>query len=461
MLTTADLGFSDPDDGAAEVTFTVTNPVAGTLLVNGAAATTFTGAQLAAGLVSFQHDGSETTAASFLVAVEDGNEDGSTPTPATFNLTVTPVNDPPVITGDLSATLAEGASYVLTTADLGFSDPDDGAAEVTFTVTNPVAGTLLVNGAAATTFTGAQLAAGLVSFQHDGSETTAASFLVAVEDGNEDGSTPTPATFNLTVTPVNDPPVITGDLSATLAEGASYVLTTADLGFSDPDDGAAEVTFTVTNPVAGTLLVNGAAATTFTGAQLAAGLVSFQHDGSETTAASFLVAVEDGNEDGSTPTPATFNLTVTPVNDPPVITGDLSATLAEGASYVLTTADLGFSDPDDGAAEVTFTVTNPVAGTLLVNGAAATTFTGAQLAAGLVSFQHDGSETTAASFLVAVEDGNEDGSTPTPATFNLTVTPVNDAPVNTVPGGAGGRRGHRPRDHRAGRSPTSTPARAR
>ena len=77
-----------------------------------------------------------------------------------------------------------------------------------------------------------------------------------------------------------------------------------------------------------------------------------------------------------------------------------------------------------------------------MNGAAATTFTGAQLAAGLVSFQHDGSETTAASFQVTVEDGNEDGSTPTPATFNLTVTAVNDR--------AGPhRRSHAPRSRKA------------
>ena len=138
----------------------------------------------------------------------------------------------------------------------------------------------------------------------------------------------------------------------------------------------------------------------------------------------------------------TLIITVTAVNDAPVLTGDLTATLAEGASYVLTAADLGFSDPDDAAADVTFTVANLTAGTLRVDGAAATSFTGAQLAAGLVSFQHDGSETTAASFQVTVEDGNEDGSTPTPATFNFTVTAVNDA--------AGPhRRSHRHRSRKA------------
>ena len=119
--------------------------------------------------------------------------------------------------------------------------------------------------------------------------------------------------------------------------------------------------------------------------------MSFAHDGSETIAASFHVSVEDGNEDGSAPVASTFNFTVTPVNDPPVLTGDLAATVAEGGSYTLTAADLGFTDPDDTAAGVTFTVSNQVERHVQVNGVAATSFTGQQLLAGLVSFAHDGS----------------------------------------------------------------------
>ncbi|MFC0810494.1 cadherin-like domain-containing protein, partial [Ensifer sp. P24N7] len=84
-------------------------------------------------------------------------------------------------------------------------------------------------------------------------------------------------------------------------------------------------------------LVNGSVAASFTAAQLAAGLVSFRHNGSETTAASFRVVVEDGKEDNSAPTPATFNFTVNPVNDAPIRSGDLRAAVAEGGTYKLTT----------------------------------------------------------------------------------------------------------------------------
>ncbi|MCC5526828.1 cadherin-like domain-containing protein [Vibrio lentus] len=274
--------------------------------------------------------------ASFDVNVEDGNEDGSTPVDSTFNLTVTPVNDAPELTGDLSAEVDEAGSYTITAADLGYTDVDDTDTGVTFTVSNASNGTILVNGVASSSFTVAQLAAGEVTFKHDGSETTSASFDVNVEDGNEDGSTPVDSTFNLTVTPVNDAPELTGDLSAEVDEAGSYTITAADLGYTDVDDTDTGVTFTVSNASNGTILVNGVASSSFTVAQLAAGEVTFKHDGSETTSASFDVNVEDGNEDGSTPVDSTFNLTVTPVNDAPELTGDLSAEVDEAGSYTIT-----------------------------------------------------------------------------------------------------------------------------
>ena len=450
VLTASDLGFTDADDD--EVTFTVSAASNGQVFVGTTAVTSFTSSQLAAGQVSFVHNGGETTTASFAVSVEDGNEDGSTPPASTFNLTVTPANDPPVLTGDLAATVPEGGSYVLTASDLGFTDADDD--EVTFTVSAASNGQVFVGTTAVTSFTSSQLAAGQVSFVHNGGETTTASFAVSVEDGNEDGSTPPASTFNLTVTPANDPPVLTGDLAATVPEGGSYVLTASDLGFTDADDD--EVTFTVSAASNGQVFVGTTAVTSFTSSQLAAGQVSFVHNGGETTTASFAVSVEDGNEDGSTPPASTFNLTVTPANDPPVLTGDLAATVPEGGSYVLTASDLGFTDADDD--EVTFTVSAASNGQVFVGTTAVTSFTSSQLAAGQVSFVHNGSETTTASFAVSVEDGNEDGSTPPASTFNLTVTPANDPPVltgdlaATVPeGGSYVAHRLRPRLHRCRR----------
>ncbi|HWL55069.1 MAG TPA: FG-GAP-like repeat-containing protein [Paracoccus sp. (in: a-proteobacteria)] len=438
-LTVADFGFSDADgdDFAAIVVSTL--PGRGSLSLDGVAVTAgqvISTAAIAAGRLVFSPGANENgdDYASFTFRVQD---DGGTiaggadtdPSANRLTIDVAAVNDAPVLTGDLAAQVAEGGRYVLTGADLGFIDPDDTAAGLVFRASDPVHGTLRVNGAVASSFTAADIAAGRVSFVHDGSETTGASFRVLVEDGDEDGSVPIARTFTLGVTPVNDAPVLTGDLAARVAEGGRYVLTGADLGFIDPDDTAAGVVFRASDPVHGTLRVNGAVAGSFTAADIAAGRVSFVHDGSETTGASFRVLVEDGDEDGSAPVARSFTLGVTPVNDAPVLTGDLAARVAEGGRYVLTGADLGFVDPDDTAAGVVFRASDPVHGTLRVNGAVAGSFTAADIAAGRVSFVHDGSETTGASFRVLVEDGNEDGSVPVARSFTLGVTPVNDAPV--------------------------------
>jgi hypothetical protein len=121
------------------------------------------------------------------------------------------------------------------------------------------------------------------------------------------------------------------------------------------------------------------------------------------------------------------------VNDAPAIGGNLAFTVSEGGTVLLGTAGLTELDPDDDGDGLTYTVTAQTNGSVLVSGAAAATFTQADLAAGRVSFRHDGSETTAASFSVSLADGGENGAAPATATVNLTVNPVNDAPTAITP----------------------------
>ena len=125
--------------------------------------------------------------------------------------------------------------------------------------------------------------------------------------------------------------------------------------------------------------------------------MSFEHDG--TLDVGLLRGfVEDGDEDGSVPVPQTFNFTVTSVNHAPAVAGDLSATVAEGGTYQLTTADLDEADPDDSGTGLTYTVTSQTNGTVLVSGITASGFSAQDVIDGLVSFKHDGSETENASF---------------------------------------------------------------
>ena len=160
---------------------------------------------------------------------------------------------------------------------------------------------------------------------------------IKANDGAVDSSV---ATATITVGAVNDPPVLTGDLTATVLEAASYSITTNDLSYTDPDDVDAGVTFTVTNQTNGKIQVSGSDATSFTGTDLVAGLVTFLHDGSETTTASFKVSVEDGNEDSSTPTESTFNFTVTP-NDSVTLAGTVLTVDGTASVDIITVAETG------------------------------------------------------------------------------------------------------------------------
>jgi hypothetical protein len=124
--------------------------------------------------------------------------------------------------------------------------------------------------------------------------------------------------------------------------------------------------------------------------------------------------------DGTLSDSDTVGITVNAVNDPPVLTGDLSATVAEGGTYVIMAADLGFSDPDDDASGVTFTVSNQVNGGA-GRGRSGTTFTGSDLATGIVTFVHNGGDDQC---LVPGGRGGRqrDLPPPTPQTFTLNVS---------------------------------------
>ena len=259
---------------------------------------------------------------------------------------------------------------------------------------------------------------------------------VSVEDGNEDSSVPASQVFTVTITPQNDPPALSGDYSATFDEGTSYTLTTTDLFYTDVDDNNDGVTFTASSLTNVSIQVNGSDSNSFTGTELVSGQVDVTHDDSQTTSASFNVVVEDGNEDSSAPTPQAFSITIDPVNDPPALSGDYAASFNEGASYTLTTADLFYTDVDDDNDGVTFTVSGLSANLgLEVNGSSASSFTGTRLNDSLVVFTHDGSETTSAGFNVVVEDGNEDGSSPSTQAVTFTIIPQDEAAVFSSLGG--------------------------
>jgi Ca2+-binding RTX toxin-like protein len=87
--------------------------------------------------------------------------------------------------------------------------------------------------------------------------------------------------------------------------------------------------------------VNGVPATSFTQTQLAAGLVTFVHDGTGSPSASFTVTLTDAL--GQTSAPSTVNLAVTLDNEAPVITSGAAFSIQENKTAVGTVVA---NDPD-------------------------------------------------------------------------------------------------------------------
>jgi hypothetical protein len=282
------------------------------------------------------------------------------------DITVTPVNDAPVANPQ-SVTTSEDTPVAIT---LTGSDVDGDT--LTFSVVSGPANGTLSGTAPNLTYT--------PNADVHGSD----SFVFQVDDGN--GGTAS-ATVNITVSPVQDGPVANPQ-SVTTPEDTPVAIT---LTGSDVDGDS--LTFSVVSgPANGTL--------SGTAPNLIYSPAANFH-GSD----SFTFLVDDGH--GNTDT-ATVDITVTPVNDAPVA-HDQSVTTPEDTPVAIT---LTGSDVDGDS--LTFSVVSGPANGTLSGTAPNLTYS--------PNADFHGSD----SFVFQVDDGN--GGTAT-AVVDITVTPVNDAPV--------------------------------
>jgi YVTN family beta-propeller protein/VCBS repeat-containing protein len=166
-------------------------------------------------------------------------------------------------------------------------------------------------------------------------------------------------------------------------------------------------------------------------------------DAPNTASRTINFVVNDGMANSNT---AARTVSITAVNDPPAGTGQ-TLTINEDATYPFATADVGFYDtPDNGlnallAMKIT---TLPVNGALMLSGSPVTVgqfVSAANLASGLLVYTPPANASGAfySSFTFQVQDdgGTVNGGVdldPTPNTMTFSLTALNDAPLNTVPG---------------------------
>ncbi|MEO2047685.1 MAG: cadherin-like domain-containing protein [Pirellulales bacterium] len=270
---------------------------------------------------------------------------------------------------------------------------------------------------------------GILTFNTNGSFTYAPnsgflgndSFTFQANDGNLNSNI---ATVSIAVQVLNADETLNTNNPLSVSEGTTGTLTAALLATTDSDNTPAELLYTITSATNnGTLLLSGIATTSFTQADIDAGLVTYQHSGNETTTDSFSFNVNDTQGTG---TNGTFNINVTPVNDEQVVATNVPLSATEGAASTITAAILTTTDSDNTPAELIYTVTSGTSnGAILLSGSATTTFTQADVNAGLVTYQHDGSQTATDSFAFSVDDNQGTSST---GTFNINVTSPSTIP---------------------------------
>ncbi|MDR7090925.1 retention module-containing protein [Cellvibrio fibrivorans] len=354
----------------------VTGPANGTLTLN------------ADGTFSYLHDGSETTTDSFTYKVNDGTEDGNT---VTVNINVTPVNDAPVTVAD-SITVNEGGTATLLESGATSVLANDSDAENSplsaILVSGPAHGTLTLN------------ANGTFSYTHNGSETTSDSFTYRANDGTNNGNI---VTVQIAITPVNDAPIAVND-TANVDEGSS-VMVAVRTNDSDPEGGVLTVA-SVSQGANGSVVIDAV-----TGNPVYTPNTGFSGNDS------FTYTVQDPS--GVTAT-ATVNVVVK-ANAPSVLVQDLDSAPEDNdvTGNVLTND----TDSDD-----TLTVAS-----FQISGLGSFTAGQTALIAGVGSLvvNTDGSYVfdPVADWNGAVPQVTYTTNTGFSSTLDITVTPVNDAPV--------------------------------
>ena len=259
--------------------------------------------------------------------------------------------------------------------------------------------------------------------------TTDRTVQVVLTDG--DGATSDPATIVVHVTLPNQPPVVTTNTGLTVAEGASGIVGQLNLETTDPDNTADQLTYSISaGPSHGALLLNGLPTTTFTQADINAGNVSYTNDGSEALADAFTFTVSDGElSTGST----TFAITVTAVNDPPIVLTNAELIMARGGTATINHTVLDTADTDNTSSQLVYSVSaGPAHGTLMLGGNTVTTFSQADIDAGRISYVNDGGVAIGDEFTFTVSDGTVSTNS---ATFEIavdTVPEVSTSPADTA-----------------------------
>ena len=310
----------------------------------------------------------------------------------TFTLTVTPANDAPAAAPIPNQTIAEDALWTFQIPAGTFSDTD--SASLTYTTT-------LSDGSALPEWLSFDTVTGTFSGTPPLDSTGTLDLTVSASDGSLDAS----ETFRLTVTPVNDAPVVgTAITNQSISEDTAWTFQVPAQAFTDVDSDSLIYSATMWDGTAlPPWLAFDAATQTFMGKP------PLNYTGS--------LDLKISASDGSLSTSTTFTLTVTPVNDAPVIATPIAdQTAVESVAWSFQVPNTAFSDIDGDS--VTYTAA-------LSDGSRLPSWLAFDAATGTFSGTPPLNQPGNLDLTVTASDG----SLAVSDTFRLTLAPVNDAPV--------------------------------
>ena len=331
---------------------------------------------------------------------------------ATVMVTVTAVNDAPVVTGDATVSYAENgtAAVAIYTA----TDPDDDAITGGLTLSGADAGQFNISSAGALNFTNPP------DFENpkDAGENNVYNVIISASDGTLSGT----LAVTITVTDVNEGLVVTGDATVPVTD-VIEVLTAEDDAATTKEDTAVDIdvasndiapdgttlTFTLrTTPSHGTAAFKPGTTgiITYTPMTNYNGIDTFEY-------------IATGDENGYDE--ATVTVTVTAVNDAPVVTGDATIRYAENGTVAVATYTA--TDPDGDTITGGLTLSGADAGQFNFSTGGALNFTNPP------DFENptDAGKNNVYELMVSASDGNSSGT----LAAQVTVTDVIEGPVIT------------------------------
>ncbi|MBN3113516.1 putative Ig domain-containing protein, partial [Pectobacterium brasiliense] len=318
-----------------------------------------------------------------------------------FSLTVTNVNDAPVVATPIPAqSVPQDGSLSFSVPAGTFTDPDVGdtlTLSATLADGSPLPGWITFNSATGT-FSGTPGNADVGSL----------SIRVTATDGS---NASVHTDFSLTITNVNDTPVVATPIPAqSVVQDGSLNFTVPAGTFTDPDVGDT-LTLSAT-------LANGSPLPSWITFNPTTGTFSGTPGNGDIGNLSIKVTANDGDASIST----TFSLTVTPANQAPVVSTPIPPqSVAQDGGFNFTVPAGTFSDPDGDTLTLSATLANgsPLPNWLHFDPTIGT-FSGTP---------GNGDVGTLVIRITATDGSNTSVST----SFGLTVTNVNDAPVVATP----------------------------